>query len=175
MAIPEFKALIDQFFHLHLHGNPLATLMFYLWLHDIRLLGNVQPVTTEIQVVDHANPNQPLLKRIVDGLFKGKARFFGDKRAKRVIIHIEHQNRNQRNLMDRLVSYFSHIFQRYKGVQVIQIVVFTGDKKFWSNIGLEWALYNFHILKVDLTATDPVKIMSYPDFHIQCESGVEQL
>jgi len=77
-----------------------------------------------------------------------------DKQGNRFILHIEIQNRNQKNMPDRMLRYLSDIRLNYPGVEVFQYLLYIGFDRLTMMDGIETRQLNYRYAVIDMHDID---------------------
>jgi hypothetical protein len=175
-------AMMDYFFKLYGPFETLVWLAFCLAYFDLELLENeLGALPNELIVLPDAaissklsKKTQTALKRIPDALFKILTKRLSDpkKLTKRQlkslkqVLHIEYQHWNDPDLIARLLVYSGMIRQVHKKHQVLQMVLYTGDKPMKSPPKIDEKTMTLKPMYLDLTKLNSADVMGHFSMHV---------
>jgi hypothetical protein len=177
--------LLDEFIHVWAQDDPDTCLAYLAGLHNIVIEGPVEVKNPELFLTlvellgqDYADEGQTL-KRIVDVLClvvaswkDNRALIIPEMRQDDIIqqfllFHIEHQHRNDYKMPWRLYVYLGMLGLKYPENKILQLLIYTGDAPFSSNLPHYGGTGAMVPLLIDLTQIDPQKVMNHPSIHIR--------
>jgi hypothetical protein len=163
-----FEVLPDQFYHVLI--TKLGPL-FVTFLYSLYRISVKDPITHLPTIELYKDPfdigTERYRKRIVDSMFELYSKAEGEADYIKTALQIEHQHRNQAELNYRMFDYLHPMAQHYKGYEVAQILVYTGDEPFNSPTQVKFRETDYRFRVVDLTHDFLKEILNFPHFGIQ--------